>query len=237
MIYCVIGNKGIGCHDLIKKVINKIAEKGDRVNILRKYTLADLNNGHTDFYISISVEEYFDMDAANMFLCKNDYTVPAKTGNKEDIPVTFTEFIKMEDFDKAFESDDPYILECSPKEFSVLWSYMKTHKPREEHYKIYPFFIKSGSEYKRLLGLIDENMSDKDIHLMCNIFLVSYQIDESKMPEGLSVLKENALDYITETINNLEHIIIKLEEWKIIVKTGMLDKVAVSCNLNKKGEF
>lgn len=230
MIYCVIGNKGIGCHDLIRKIINKTAEKGDKVNILRKYTLANLYDSHADFYTSISVEDYFDMDAANVFLCKNDYDYHTvlKNGDNEDTPFTFTEFIKTEDFDKAFKSDDPYIVECSPKEFRILWAYMKTHKPREEHYKIYPFFIKSGSEYKRLLGLIDENMSDKDIHLMCNVFLASYQIDESKMPEGLSVSKEDALDYIAETIYNLEHLVVKLEEWKTIIKTGMVDSIATS---------
>lgn len=233
MIYCVIGNRGIGSHSTIRKAIKKLSEEGKKVNILRKYIMIKLPDQtmHNDFYISISTEDYLKMDAENMFLSKNSYTIPITADNGGEIPGTFGEFISMEDFNKAFESDDPYIVDCSPKDFRVLWSYMKVRKPKEEHYKLYPIFIKSGSEYKRLLGLVNENMTDREFHHMCKTFLATYEISESKMPEGLSVLKSDAVEYIAKTINDLdfEKLSIKPDEWKIIVKSGMIDKVAVSC--------
>lgn len=232
MIYCVIGNRGIGSHDIIRNAIKNLAEEGKKVNILRKYTLTNIDESdrNTDFYISITINKYEKMHTSNSFLSKNQYKMQIQDDNYENVQRTFFEFITFKDFNKAFESDDPYIVDCSPEEFRTLWSYMKTYKPREEHYKIYPFFIKSGSEYKRLLGMINESMNDADIHHMCKMFLATYEISESKMPEGLSVNKEDAADYIAQTINSLdfEKLSIKPDEWKIIVKSGMVDKIVTS---------
>lgn len=224
MLFCVISNKCIGVHPIIREAVSKLLEEDIKLNILTKYT----HNGTsdmTDFYNQIDSENKSDMEKTVMVLSKNIIHMPGKTNPKDEM--IFDEIITVEDFENAFCNDDPYIVHCSPNEYKKLYSYVKVYKPREEHYKIYPIYIKSGTEFQRLSRIISEDMDDETIHHVCRLFLLTNEISDSNMPAGLATDLEDAVDYIFNTVKNMIGTDNNyLREWKDIVAFDFLDNIS-----------
>lgn len=195
MIICTIGNKCLNVHSKIECSIAKLADAHNiTLNILKKYTPTEFSAD--DLFYTYVDKDKITEDERRGYFVSNMYTLP-KMGEIAGYSMFF-EYIDRKDFISALLSDDVYIIDLSKREFRTLYSFVKVFYP-DELYRFYPIFIKSGSEYDRLINLIDKDMTPEEIHYYCRLLLFTYDIQESNMPEGFTV---NICDVVDKIIKS-----------------------------------
>lgn len=219
MLFCVLGNSGVGKDTVIEEVIFRAKkEMGLEVKKLPMYTTrpprpAELADPSM-YYNFVTEDEFREISSDFEFMEYRSYT--ALRGLES---VLWHYGTRTEDVKKALTSKDFYIVTCTPSMFTSYYNNIRysnsLHKYTE---KLYPIYITTKSEKERLLRMIKRVKSDDELCEVCRRFSSDPErISDDTVPACFSVINEDVSDTVSYILNLFETFLEDdpMDSWKI----------------------
>lgn len=210
MLFCILGNSGVGKDTVITETISMAEKDGIKIKRLPIYTTRPVRQDEAfnpDLY-------YKFVDDSVFFLMRviNNEMIEHRSYTVADGSSWFYGTTKN-DFENAIISNDIYLVPCTLSMFKTYYEYLRTSGSLYNLlYKLYPIYITAPSEKVRLSRLIARAKTDAELYEACRRFAIDVErIDDKIVPEQFTVVNDNVSDtacYILSLIDTfieLEH--------------------------------
>lgn len=201
MLFCVLGNSGVGKDSVIEEVIYRGNEEGMTIKRLPVYTTRPPREGElcdpTLYYGFINEFDFTEMLTDHKFIETRSYNV------LDDAIWYYGTTI--EDFKIALLSKEFFFVPCTPRMFKSFYEYLASISAYDLMAKMYPIYITTSSEKERLNRLIKRAFTDEELYEACRRFAMDTErINDDMVPDRFTVVNNDLTDTATYVMFLLE---------------------------------
>lgn len=195
MIFCVLGNSGVGKDTVIEETIARGDKEGINIKRLPIYTTRPIRADellNSSMYYNFVDSGIFDsMVNDGLFIEWREY----KVVNNE----IWKYATAISDFYNAIKSDDFYIIPCTKSMFKTYYNFLsKSEYYSKMLHKLYPIYITVASERERLNRLIKRAKSTDELYEACRRFADDVErIYDETIPEAFTVINADLSDTVS----------------------------------------
>lgn len=197
MLFCVLGNSGVGKDTVIEESIFRGGKEGINIKRLPIYTSrpirADELLNSSTYYNFVDDCMFDSMVNDGLFIEYREY----KVLNNE----TWKYATSISDFYNAIKSNDFYIMPCTKAMFKSYYEFLSNSEYYSKMlHKLYPIYVTVASEHERLNRLIKRAKSTDELYEACRRFVndVEHIYDET-IPEEFTVINAD----LSDTVSNI----------------------------------
>lgn len=201
MLFCVLGNSGVGKDSAIEELIYRGNEEGMVIKRLPIYTTRPPREGEL-CDPSLYYNFVDNIDFAEMLA--NDEFIETRSYNVLNGVVWHYGTIK-EDFKNALLSKEFYFVTSTPAMFKSYYNYLASTASYDLMAKMYPIYITTPSEKVRLNRLIKRAYTDDELYEACRRFAMDTErIKDDMIPDRFTVVNHDLTDTVTYIMFLLE---------------------------------